>query len=81
MRGQLSDQIHDRFTVLLHVDTALLDVALDVVAAGGSGGGGPWADEDANVVTVVVGLGKRDVSCPCRAGPTANCATVPSAVD
>ena len=80
--GQLSDQIHDCFAVLLHLGAALLDVALDVVAAaGGSGGGVFGTDEDSNVVTVVVvGLGKHDVLCPCSAAPTATCATVPSAL-
>ena len=85
VRGQLSDQIHDRFTVPLHVGTALRDVALDVAAGGGSGGSGgcPWADEDANVVAVVLvvlGDDASSSSCP-SCTPTANCATVPSAVD
>ena len=57
--GQLSDQIHDCFAVLLHIGTALLNGALDVVAAAAGGSGGVLgADEDANVVAVVVvGLG------------------------
>ena len=58
--GQLSDQIHDRFAVLLHLGAALLDVALN---------SGPGADEDANVVAVVVvGLG-NDTTRRARVAP------------
>ena len=66
-----SYQIHDRFDVLLHLGTTLLDVALD---------SGPRADEDAQVLDVAVS-GSNETSYPCRAAPTANRAAVPSAVD
>jgi hypothetical protein len=80
---QLSDQVHDRFVVLMHLGAAPLDLAIDVAIDGGL-----RADEDANVVAVVVvvvvvvdGLGDDDASsCP-SCTPTANRATVPSAVD
>ena len=78
---QLSDQVHDRFVVLMHLGAAPLDLAIDVAIDGG-----PWADEDANVVAVVVvvvvvGLGDNDASACPSCTPTANRATVPSAVD
>ena len=71
MSGQLYDQIRDRFAVFLHLGAALLNGALNVVAAAGSG---PRPDEDRQVL-----VGDTDTSCP--AALTAKCAAVPSAVD
>jgi hypothetical protein len=65
----------------MHLGAAPLDLAIDVAIDGGL-----RTDKDANVVAVVVlvvvdGLGDNDASsCP-SCPPTANRATVPSAVD
>ena len=91
----LCEQIHACIVVLLHIGPVMFDEVLDddgswyeVVAAGdGFGGGGvPRADEDRQVLVVVIAVvavvwDNNDTGITCRAAPTAKCAAEPSVVE